>query len=79
MTTSWFDSLCAGLWVLLLLTVGLLFLAACATDTSYNQTPSGKWSRSDCQQSDKEYRLFDRQWHCTTVPVTADEAAQRHR
>lgn len=57
----------------------VLVLAACATDMSYNYAPSGQWTRTDCVQSDKEYRLADRQWHCVTRGVTAAEAEAQRR
>lgn len=59
-------------WLLLLITLG------CSTSTWYLEE-GGQWKRADCEQSDREYRLSNRQYHCHIVAVHPGEARGAHR
>ena len=57
-----------------------LSVAACTEYTVYSYDQAHQaWTRSDCAQSDKEYRLSSQQFHCTAKPVSAGEATTAQR
>ena len=50
------------------------------TQTTYSYHPETKqWYKSECHVSDKEYRLWDQQYHCESYKVSAMEAKFMHR
>lgn len=56
------------------LLIGLLLLAGCSTTTTFRHLPDDTWEKSVCKFSSKEYELWNRQYHCDVIKVTAQEA-----